>query len=180
MMSRSPHRVNGCIAFLVTVATGLAAQQTPQVDPTWLKSDSAASRAEFTLVAGLTPANGGMNYDGASAGELTLTVPVHWSVVLHLRNNDQVLPHSAMVIAAVSPVPVTGAKPAFPHAATRRPEDGVSPGEHEDVQFVAGRAGSYLIYCAVPGHGAAGMWLRLDISATAHQATLEATPAKSP
>jgi Sulfocyanin (SoxE) domain len=175
------HRTAGFALALACAGAGtLSSQVAVQVDPTWLKADSAASRVDFTLVAGLTPSNGGMNYNGAGTGGLTLTVPVHWTVVLHFRNNDQVLPHSAMVIAAVTPVPVSGAKPAFPHAATRRPDEGVSPGGHEDVQFVAAEAGSYLIYCAVPGHGAAGMWIRLDVSADAHAPALAVTPAKAP
>jgi uncharacterized cupredoxin-like copper-binding protein len=177
MMARS---MAGSILSLAMAATALAAQAAPRVDPTWLKSDSAASRAELTLVAGLTPANGGMNFNGAGTGTLTLTVPAHWTVAFHFRNNDQVLPHSVMVIAAVEPVPVSGARPAFAHAATRQPDQGVSPGGHEEVQFVADRAGSYMIYCAVPGHGPAGMWLRLEVSATAHQATLGVTPPKQP
>ncbi|MGE5142257.1 MAG: sulfocyanin-like copper-binding protein, partial [Acidobacteriota bacterium] len=123
---------------------------------------------------------GGMNFNGASGGGLTLTVPAHWTVILHFRNNDQVLPHSAMVIAAVTPVPVSGAKPAVAHAVTRQAEQGLPPDGHEDVQFVADRAGSYLFYCAVPGHGAAGMWIRLEVSDTARQPELAVTPAKAP
>lgn len=161
------------------LAAGPVAAQAPKIDPTWLKVDS-GPRVEFSLTAGLTPANGGMNFNGASGGGLTLTVPAHWTVILHFRNNDQVLPHSAMVIAAVTPVPVSGAKPAAAHAVTRQAEQGLPPDAHEDVQFVADRAGSYLFYCAVPGHGAAGMWIRLEVSDTARQPELAATPAKAP
>jgi uncharacterized cupredoxin-like copper-binding protein len=35
------------------------------------------------------------------------------------------------------------------------------------MRFAAQPAGEYLIACGVPGHGAAGMWLRLRVSATA-------------
>lgn len=168
------------LALTVFAAGPLLAQSTPKIDPTWLKSDSVARKAEFTLVAALTSANGGMNFNGAGSGALTLTVPAHWAVVLHFRNNDQVLPHSAMVIAATTPVPVSGAKPAFVHAVTHQAEQGLSSDGHEDVQFVADRPGSYLLYCAVPGHGAAGMWIRLEVSGTTHQPELVATPPKGP
>lgn len=166
---------------LALLAAGPLASQAPpvKVDPGWLKVDS-GPRVEFTLVAGLTTANGGMNFNGASAGGLTLTVPAHWTVVLHFRNNDQVLPHSAMVIGAVTPVPVSGASPAFEHAVTHRADQGLPSDGHEDVQFVADRPGSYLVYCAVPGHGAAGMWIRLEVSSTARQPEVVATPPKSP
>jgi len=168
------------LALTVFAAGPLLSQSAQKIDPTWLKSDSVARKAEFTLVAGLTQANGGMNFNGAGAGALTLTVPAHWAVVLHFRNNDQVLPHSVMVIPSTTPVPVSGAKPAFEHAVTHQAEQGSPSDGHEDVQFVADRPGSYLLYCAVPGHGAAGMWIRLEVSGTAHQPELVATPPKGP
>ena len=164
------------LALTALVATRLSSQSALKIDPTWLKVDSAASKVEVTLVAGLTGANGGMNFNGASAGGLTLTVPAKWTVVLHFTNNDQVLPHSVMAIPATTPVPVTVAAPAIPHAVTHRADQGLSSDTHEDVQFVAERPGSYLLYCAVPGHGAAGMWIHFDVSATAHQPELGATP----
>lgn len=164
------------LALLLLLSAGTLGAQTPvHVDPGWLKVDSAAAKVEVTLTAGLTGTNGGMNFNGASAGALTLTVPAKWTVVLHFTNNDQVLPHSVMVIHAATPVPVTVAGPALPHAATHRAEVGLASDAHEDVQFVAGQPGSYLLFCAVPGHGAAGMWIHFDVSGTAHNPELMAT-----
>lgn len=168
------------LALTVFAAGPLLAQSAPKIDPTWLKSDSVVRQAEFTLVAGLTPSNGGMNFNGAGPGSLTLTVPAHWTVVLHFRNNDQVLPHSAMVIAAAVPVPVSKVNEAIAHASTHRAEQGLPSDAHEDVWFVADQPGSYLIYCAVPGHGAAGMWMHFEVSATAHQAGIAETAPKAP
>jgi sulfocyanin len=162
--------------FICLATTSLAAQSLPKIDPAWLKVDSAASKVEVTLVAGFSGANGGMNFDGASAGGLTLIVPAKWTVLLHFTNNDQVLPHSVIVIPATTPVPVTVSAPAIPHAVTHHADQGLSSDSHEDVQFVTDRPGSYLLFCAVPGHGAAGMWIHFDVSATAHQPELEATP----
>lgn len=168
------------LALAGCLAGAAMAQTTLKIDPTWLKSDSAGSKVELALVAGLNGANGGMNFNGASAGALSLTVPVHWTVILHFRNNDQVLPHSAQVIAAVSPVPVGKVATAFNHAATGQMEQGLPADGHEDVRFVADRAGSFMIFCAVPGHGAAGMWMRLDVSATAHVPELVAKAPNAP
>lgn len=169
-------------ALLLTVlaAGPLFSQSGPKIDPTWLKSDSVIRQAEFTLVAGLTPINGGMNFNGAGPGSLTFTVPAHWTVVLHFRNNDQMLPHSAMVIAAAVPVPVSGASAAILHASTHRADQGLPSDAHEDVWFMAEQPGSYLIYCAVPGHGAAGMWVRFEVSGTARQAEIAMTTPKAP
>ena len=164
------------LALTLLAVAPLVSQSPPKLDPAWVKSDSAASRVEVTLTAGLTGTNGGMNFNGASAGGLTLTVPVKWTVVLHFVNNDQVLPHSVMVIPATMPVPVTATAPAIPHAVTRNPDQGLSSDTHQDVQFVADRPGAFLLYCAVPGHGAAGMWIHFDISGTAHAPELVVTP----
>jgi hypothetical protein len=44
------------------------------------------------------------------------------------------------------------------------------------MRFAAQPAGKYLIVCGVPGHGAAGMWIRLRVSATAQAPALLLTP----
>ena len=154
----------------------LAAQAaTPAVDPGWLRADTAAHTAALTLVAGLTPANGGMNFNGFGGGKLTVTVPVGWTVTLHYKNQDQILPHSVEVIPAGAAVPLGPVTPAFPRAATKALEQGVQPGNGEDVRFVASKAGAYVIFCAVPGHGQAGMWIRLIVSGAARVPSVEAT-----
>jgi sulfocyanin len=125
------------------------------------------STVEFRLTAGMTPANGGMNFDGATKGALTLTVPVKWHVVLHFMNNDDNMPHSAEVTALQTPVPAAPGKPVFPGAESKDATQGVNAGSRQDVHFTADHPGSYVIVCEVPGHGAAGMWIRLAVSATA-------------
>ena len=153
----------------------LAAQAaTPAVDPGWLRADTAAHTAALTLVAGLTPANGGMNFNGFGGGKLTVTVPVGWTVTLHYKNQDQILPHSVEVIPAGAAVPLGPVTPAFPRAATKALDQGVPPGSGEDVRFVPTKAGAYVIFCAVPGHGQAGMWIRLTVSDVARGPSVEA------
>lgn len=155
----------------------LSGQAAPvKVDPSWLTVNPPATAAGLTLVAGLTDANGGMNFDGATKGGLTLTVPVKWYVTLHFVNRDPNFPHSVEVTAFVDPVPATPGKPAFAGAASKDLSQGVATDSKEDVRFTADQAGSYLIVCGVPGHGTAGMWLRLVVSSTATKPELEATP----
>ena len=117
-----------------------------------------------------------MNFNGFSKGGLVLTVPKGWNVVLHFKNQDQNLPHSMEVIADTDPVPAGPVRPAFEHAATGQVEQGFSAGQGDEVRFVAAKAGSYLIFCAVPGHGPAGMWIRLAVSGTAVNPALSAAP----
>jgi len=153
---------------LLLWAVGAAAQTAKggKIDPSWLRADAAAKTVDFKLVAGLTDNNGGMNFNGFSRGGLVLTVPQGWTVVLHFKNEDPNLPHSVEVIPDGAAVPVGPVPPAFEHAASAQLQQGVGGGQGSDIRFVAGKGGSFLIFCAVPGHGAAGMWIRLAVSDT--------------
>ena len=146
------------------------------IDPSWLKSDSVKQTAEMSVIAGMNAANGNMNFNGAVGGGLEIIVPLNWHVVLHFRNNDQILPHSAEVIPATDTIPESPPPAAFPHADTGRLQQGLGPDARNDVKFTADRAGSFYVFCAVPGHGAAGMWIRLDVSGTATHASLLPVP----
>ena len=151
---------------LLLGAVGARAQTAKggKIDPTWLRADAASKTVDFKLVAGLTDANGGMNFNGFGRGGLVLTVPQGWTVVLHFKNEDSNLPHSVEVIPEAAALPMGPVPPAFEHAASGRLEQGFSTGQGADVRFVPGKAGPFLLFCAVPGHGAAGMWIRLVVS----------------
>src|SRR2546426_3743821 len=163
---------------LLLGAVGARAQsaKSGKVDAPWLRADAASKTAEFKLVAGLTEANGGMNFNGFGRGGLVLTVPRGWNVVLHFKNEDPNLPHSAEVIADAEVIPVGPVPPAFEHATTGRLEQGFPTGQGTDGRFVPGKAGSFLIFCAVPGHGVAGMWIRLAVSDAVDRPALATAP----
>jgi hypothetical protein len=167
---------------LAACARGAAAQSEkatapPQaIDPSWLSVDATTRTATFDLIAGLTGANGALNFNGFKDGGLALTVPVGWTVVMHFRNHDGMLPHSAVVIDDVHPLPLQPVTPAFPKAFTLRLAEGIPSEGRDDLRFIADKGGSYLIFCGVPGHGAAGMWVRLMVSTSANQPSLAATP----
>src|SRR2546421_3499249 len=159
---------------LLLGAVGARAQTAKgaKADPAWLRTDAASKTVEFKLVAGLTEANGGMNFNGFGRGGLVLTVPQGWTVVLHYKNDDPNLPHSVEVIPEAAAIPTGPVPPAFEHATTGRLEQGFSTGQGAEIRFVTGKAGSFLIFCAVPGHGAAGMWVRLAVSEAADKPAL--------
>lgn len=163
---------------LVTVSLFVpAGAQQQRVDPTWLSFDTAAKTVRFQLIAGLTGLNGALNFNGFRDGELTLVVPVGWQAEIDFRNHDGMLPHSAEVIAPQMALPTQPGDPAIPRAFTLKLAQGL-PSEATDVmRFAAEPAGEYLIFCGVPGHGAAGMWIRLRVSATSRTPALLLTPA---
>jgi sulfocyanin len=150
------------------------------VDSSWLQSDTVTKTARFQLVAGLTGLNGALNFNGFRDGGLTLTVPLGWTVLMHFRNHDGMLPHSAQIIDDTHPLPTGPVAPAFARAFTIRLEQGLASEQTDDLRFIADRGGSYLIFCGVPGHGAAGMWVRLAVSGSVHEPSVAATPAGKP
>ena len=150
--------------------------QAQRVDSTWLSFDPAAKTARFQLIAGLTGLNGALNFNGFRDGGLTLVVPVGWTVEIAFRNHDGMLPHSAEVISPQTPLPTQPVSPAIPRAFTLNLAAGLPPQGTDVMRFGAKPAGEYLIFCGVPGHGAAGMWIRLSVSATAQTPALLSTP----
>ena len=153
-------------AGALMVAMPLTAQAPIKVDPSWMSVRAADSTVEFRVVAGMTPANSGMNFNGSQAGGLTVTVPLKWKVILHFANDDENMPHSVVVTKADLPVGLPG-KAVFAGAESKDAAQGVNVGSKQDLHFKADQAGSYLIVCGVPGHGAAGMWIKLTVSASA-------------
>ena len=163
----------GLVALSLAVP---ASAQQQRVDPTWLSFETAAKTVRFQLIAGLTGLNGALNFNGFRDGALTIVVPVGWQTEIDFRNHDGMLPHSAQVIAPQTPLPTQPVGPAIPRAFTFKLVEGL-PSEATDImRFAAQPAGEYLIFCGVPGHGAAGMWIRLRVSATATTPALLLTP----
>ncbi len=170
----------GAAPPVVLRAQGDAAAPAPTVDPSWLQVDTVTKTDTFQLVAGLTGLNGALNFNGFRDGGLTLTGPLGWTVVMHFRNHDGMLPHSAEIIADTHPLPTGPVAPAFPRAFTLRLDQGLISEQTDDMRFIADRGGSYLIFCGVPGHGAAGMWIRLEVSGSLRTPSLVVTPAGKP
>jgi hypothetical protein len=167
------------LAFALSLACSLAVPmgaQQQQVDAKWLSFDPATKTAKFQLIAGLTGVNGALNFNGFRDGGLTLVIPVGWKAEIAFRNHDGMLPHSAEVISPQTPLPVQPVSPAIPRAFTLKLATGLPPQATDVMRFAAKPPGEYLIFCGVPGHGAAGMWIRLRVSSTAEMPALLLTP----
>ena len=164
------------VPFLVLPATRVPAQLSQAaLDCTQLMVDTLARTATFQLVAGQGNLNGGLNFNGFTDGRLTLTVPQNWNVVIQFVNRDPNMTHSAEVVDTTKPMPVGPVDPTFARAMTVKLNMGLASGETDTFRFVANKSGSFLIFCAVPGHGIAGMWIRLTVSATDQRPTLVTT-----
>ncbi len=137
----------------------------------------AARTVELTLIAGKTSANQSFNFNGFSRGQMTLTVPAGWRVVVHYQNFTP-LRHSFDVIPYTGKQPDTPPPPpVFKGAATQDPVSGIGVGKEETITFVADKAGRYEYLCGVAGHAPAGMWNYLVVSSTAKAPSVRPTEA---
>ena len=154
-------------------ATGVPAA----LDSTFLKWNPTTRAATFKLVAGIPgKAKSPFNFDGYTDGELTLTVPEGSTVVMNFVNEDGT-PHSAQVIPDKLPIPNMALdQPAIPRAYSKAAGEGIAQFGTDVLRFKAAPAGSYLIFCGVPGHGLSGMWIRFKVNADATTPSLTEKP----
>lgn len=140
----------------------------PMTMPEWYAVDHDARTVHLTMVAGETNANNYWNYNGATNGDLAITVPEGYTISIEQINRDPNMPHSIGILELptnfmMPPQP----NPVFAGALSENPTsmiDATMPGETETIQFVASEAGSYGLVCLIPGHAAVGMWLYFDVS----------------
>ncbi len=142
----------------------------PSFDAKWLSWDAGSKTATFALIAGAEGAGNPFNFNRGVAGSLTWTVPLNSTVVMNFVNDDGT-PHSAEVISGEGPIPNMSTAPnsAIQRAYTRQALEGMNQGQTDVMRFTATPAGSYRIFCGVPGHGLSGMWIwfKVDSAATA-------------
>jgi sulfocyanin len=138
--------------------------------PSWMQVDQAARTVTIQLTAGSTTDNNHWNYNGYFGGRGGITVPTGYTVTVNFVNQDPAMVHSFGIQAPMATYPnqFTEMTPVFEGAVTSNPgsmTDGTMPGESEDVTFVAGAPGEYVLVCYVVGHAATGMWMDFIVSA---------------
>ena len=127
----------------------------------FLTYDPRSKTVSLQLIAGYNGLNGSLNYNGATNGSHRILVPTGWRIHVAVTNRDSDLQHSAIVVHELLPPPVEPSEPAFAGAALPQLAEGLHEDETGTMDFVADRAGQYMITCGVPGHAQAGMWLKL-------------------
>jgi sulfocyanin len=136
----------------------------------FLSYDPAAKTVALQLLAAHGPVNGGMNFNGASNGGATITVPVGWTVSWMFKNEDAI-PHSAIILPNTMPFPAQPQDPAIPRAYTQDVTGGLPTNGTDQTTFKASPAGQYFLACGVPGHAPSGMWINFVVSADAKAPT---------
>jgi sulfocyanin len=130
----------------------------------FMSYDPATKTTDLQVIAAYNHAQGGFNFNGGSNGSHVITVPQGWTVRMDVKNIDAI-PHSALIIKQQKPLPNAPDSPDIPRAYTAHVNDGLPPVNGEDlVTFRASPAGSYWIYCGVPGHGPSGMYISFIVA----------------
>jgi sulfocyanin len=168
---------------LLLLAPPVPAQSNQQT-PSWMKSDASAKHVTLDIIAGFNANNGALNYNGYFTGDMTVVVPMGWTVDIHFKNNDAMLPHSLMVTKPFPP----GHFPdhagiedvAIPRAYTDNPDQGIPSPKTDTLTFMTTTAGDYDFLCGVPGHAQAGMWTKLTVDPAATAPYVTRTPKAEP
>jgi sulfocyanin len=161
-------RLAAATAAAALIAAGPARAQsgtarTDTIAPDWIAYDAAATSVDLKITAALTSVNGGWNFNGYANGDLTIAVPLGWTVKVTFVSRDANVPHSLGIIAArPDSLPPSGDQAlrlvAFRGAYTYPFTAGSGAFQEQSFAFRADKTGTFLLYCGVPGHAASGMW----------------------
>jgi sulfocyanin len=145
-----------------------------EIAPAWMMVDAARPSVRLRIVGAADGTNGTMNFNGYGNGEMSVIVPLGWTVRVDFENKGlAALPHSLVIIDPATPLPVEGGVPAFPRALTVKLVPGLLAGETDSLEFVANKEGRFLFFCGVTGHGVAGMWDYLIVSKEAKRPSVQ-------
>jgi sulfocyanin len=165
-------RLTGLLAASVLLATAAHAEEGSV--PDWVKTDASSKSVTVELTAAYDEDSGSWTFNDLANGEATLVVPEGWQVTVTMINEDADNPHSVMVIERPEdegeiPMSADEVEAAIEGGAPAAPVEGIPEGEEETIAFTAEPAGDYALYCGVPGHGMAGMWIGLEIDEEADE-----------
>lgn len=131
----------------------------------------------FNCVAAYSPERNGMNFNGYSDGDMTITIPLGWALLVNFWNASGQMPHAAMLSDESELDKPSGHVPAYVGTNTPEPETGyVGQGMQtfESGPVKLSTEGTYVILCPVPGHVSQGMWDYLIVDPNATVPTLTA------
>jgi hypothetical protein len=161
-------RAGGHAAVLALSLAASAAAEEPLV-PSWMKIEKSGHLVRLDVTAGWNANNGALNFNGYFGGDMTVVVPVAWTVDIAFKNNDGMLPHSLVVTKPFKPEEMPDLagldQVAIPRAYTNNPEQGLPAPKTDTVRFATKTAGDFYLFCGAPGHGHGGMWAKLKVDA---------------
>jgi sulfocyanin len=165
-----PRALAAALSLLALAGPSFAEQP---FTPSWMTVHEDAKKVEMDVIAGFNPNNSSWNFNGYHDGNVTVIVPEGWRVEITFANRDGDVPHSLVVIVDPGqenlPLEAGREQTAFSRAYSKSPIQGISAGENDVISFTAKKAGDYLWFCGVAGHGQSGMWVYFKVSADAEK-----------
>lgn len=143
--------------------------------PDWMTFDVEKRKVSLYVVAGLTTANSGWNFNGYANGDMTIVVPLGWTVEIRFTSRDANYPHSVGIVEIEDEMPASGdqAKIAFPRAFSLQFSRGFFGPREDKFDFKVDRAGRFWMLCGVPPHARGGMWDYFVVSEEAEEPYVE-------
>lgn len=147
-------------------------QETGQVEmPDWFELDEEGESVTLNLTAGETPDNNHWNYNGLTAGDAIIRVPVDHELTVNLTNDDPNMGHSAGIGELQDSYPSSfteeEAQPVFEGAVTPNATNlaqATQPGEEDSFTATVDETGEYALICYVQGHAAQNMWVEFHVT----------------
>ena len=101
-----------------------------EITPAWMTVDAVKRSVRLLIAGSADGTNGTMNFNGYGQGEMSVNVPLGWTVRVDFENKGlAALPHSLVMINPMTPLPIEGGVPAFPRALTVKLVPGLLAGE---------------------------------------------------
>ncbi len=165
MFSRNLMKLIAVFCFVATIFLSACTQHIDTINHSlsWMRIDSPTKSVSFDLVSGWDGSNNAYNFNGYSAGGLTLKVPDGWNVTVNLTNRDSNVPHNIIVTYPHSLTEIPDFQNSNSAVIKRAYTEDVYVGEHDTMRFVA-KEGEYWFFCGVSGHGINDMWINFEVN----------------
>lgn len=133
-----------------------------------LVTDAATHTVNLFLTMARHNENLSANFNGYANGHLVFTIPVGYTVAIHVTN-DGGIPYGVGVYDAAQHVAFAGSALSIP-ALENNPTAGIMPGDSQTLRFVANRVGNFrlenMLYrypAHSPTHEPLGMWAQFRV-----------------
>jgi hypothetical protein len=161
------------LVFALGLLPGIGLAGEPFV-PSWIKNDPAARTVAMEIVADWNQVERYrrdnirtdiIDFNGYWGGNLTIIVPIEWSVKIDFINGSSSFRHSLMVtrVYAQSEMPVKLTPEDAIWGAYTDPPEGIKINERRRLNFVAKQAGNYFLACARQTHLMEGHWIGFEV-----------------
>jgi hypothetical protein len=164
------------IPFVVAMSSASAAAPPISFVPTWIENDPAHRSVRLDIAADWNDNNAARcgNLNGYFRGGVTVVVPAGWQVTIDFHVIGDKHRHSLMLTRPFDParLPVSvSQEDAVSGVHSRKPIDGMKPGENDQLHFEAW-PGSYWLISAKGTDLASGLWITLEVEEGLRKAEL--------